>query len=187
MGVCLLMVVSSEQESDSKEEDSFKTEALQTLGQLTKALDQWETQQLLGGQYDKLGAILSIQVEPVVSTLPHICGFSPEILCAAACSTLAVSTPSCCYACCRCLRLFCAPFLQQNIHHEFFLHPGPQSWSQVQNVQIVPHIRSYQDISASESGIISSQDMLVLHGIHVGNPSYIYGVQFQLLHLRLLA
>ncbi|KAL3131818.1 hypothetical protein ABBQ38_007532 [Trebouxia sp. C0009 RCD-2024] len=49
------------EESDSKEEDSFKTEALHTLDKLTKALDQWETQQLLGGQYDKLGAILSIQ------------------------------------------------------------------------------------------------------------------------------
>ena len=51
-----------EQESDGKEEDSFKKEALHTLDKLTKALEQWETQQLLGGQYDKLGAILSIQV-----------------------------------------------------------------------------------------------------------------------------
>lgn len=51
-----------QQESDGTEEDSFKTEALHTLDKLTKALEQWETQQLLGGQYDKLGAILSIQV-----------------------------------------------------------------------------------------------------------------------------
>ena len=50
------------QESDGQEEANFKTEALQTLDQLTKALEQWETQQLLGGQYDKLGAVLSIQV-----------------------------------------------------------------------------------------------------------------------------
>ena len=33
-----------------------------TLEKLAKALEQWETQQLLGGPYDKLGATLSIQV-----------------------------------------------------------------------------------------------------------------------------
>ena len=51
-----------QQESDRKEEQTFKLEAFSTLQQLAKALEQWETQQLLGGQYDKLGAILSIQV-----------------------------------------------------------------------------------------------------------------------------
>jgi len=51
-----------QQESDGKEEQTFKLEAFSTLQQLAKALEQWETQQLLGGQYDKLGAILSIQV-----------------------------------------------------------------------------------------------------------------------------
>ena len=51
-----------QQESDRKEEQTFKLEAFNTLQQLSKALEQWETQQLLGGQYDKLGAILSIQV-----------------------------------------------------------------------------------------------------------------------------
>ena len=50
------------QESDSKDEQNFKAEASSTLKQLAKALEQWETQQLLGGQYDKLGAILCIQV-----------------------------------------------------------------------------------------------------------------------------
>ncbi|KAL0041594.1 hypothetical protein WJX79_008705 [Trebouxia sp. C0005] len=49
------------EESDRKEEQTFKLEAFSTLQQLAKALEQWETQQLLGGQYDKLGAILSIQ------------------------------------------------------------------------------------------------------------------------------
>lgn len=52
------------QESGNKEEADFKIEALHTLDKLTKALEQWETQQLLGGQYDKLGATLSIQVVP---------------------------------------------------------------------------------------------------------------------------
>jgi len=51
-----------QQESDRKEEQTFKLEAFSTLQQLAKALEQWETRQLLGGQYDKLGAILSIQV-----------------------------------------------------------------------------------------------------------------------------
>ena len=37
---------------------------MSTLQQLAKALEQWETQQLLGGEYDKLGAILSLQVHP---------------------------------------------------------------------------------------------------------------------------
>lgn len=50
------------QDADSVDEQSFKSEALNTLQQLSKALEQWETQQLLGGQYDKLGAILCIQV-----------------------------------------------------------------------------------------------------------------------------
>ena len=70
--MCLLTLqhcVLLEQESDSNEEDAFKSEALLTLDKLTKALDQWETQQLLGGQYDKLGAVLSIQVAPCVPIL----------------------------------------------------------------------------------------------------------------------
>ena len=63
------------QESDSTEEANFKTEAMHTLDKLTKALEQWETQQLLGGQYDKLGAVLSIQVVPCVYDQPNACVF----------------------------------------------------------------------------------------------------------------
>lgn len=63
------------QESDSKEEADFKIEALHTLDKLFKALEQWETQQLLGGQYDKLGATLSIQVVPHVFQHPTACIF----------------------------------------------------------------------------------------------------------------
>ena len=59
------------QESDSTEEANFKTEALHTLDKLAKALEQWETQQLLGGQYDKLDAVLSIQVAARVSIQPN--------------------------------------------------------------------------------------------------------------------
>ena len=61
------------QESDSKDEQNFKAEASSTLQQLAKALEQWETQQLLGGQYDKLGAILSIQVRLHESGFPSDC------------------------------------------------------------------------------------------------------------------
>lgn len=90
MDICLLTVVSSEQESDSKEEDSFKTEALHTLDKLTKALDQWETQQLLGGQYDKLGAILSIQVGTAVFNLSHVCVFTADDIQSVAAQSLCV-------------------------------------------------------------------------------------------------
>lgn len=57
-----LLYISLSQETDSKEEQGFKTEAANTLGELVRAVEQWETQQMLGGQYDKLGAVLSIQV-----------------------------------------------------------------------------------------------------------------------------
>lgn len=62
----------ADQVSDSKEQETFKAEAFSTLQQLTKALEQWETQQLLGGQYDKLGAILSIQVRQHINPVHHM-------------------------------------------------------------------------------------------------------------------
>lgn len=58
---CLLIAMLL-QETDSKEEKGFKTEAANTLQELVRTVDQWETQQMLGGQYDKLGVVLSIQV-----------------------------------------------------------------------------------------------------------------------------
>ena len=58
---CLLIAMLI-QETDSKEEKGFKTEAANTLQELVRTVDQWETQQMLGGQYDKLGVVLSIQV-----------------------------------------------------------------------------------------------------------------------------
>lgn len=80
------------QETDSKEEQGFKSEAAHTLAELVKAVEQWETQQMLGGQYDKLGAVLSIQVCPLTCLLPvtssstltecpiHVCNCKARLL-----------------------------------------------------------------------------------------------------------
>ena len=72
------------QETDGKEEQGFKSEATNTLQELVKAVEQWETQQMLGGQYDKLGAVLSIQVHTVVCMVlaqpscMHVLNASPD-------------------------------------------------------------------------------------------------------------
>lgn len=69
----------ADQVSESKEQETFKAEAFSTLEQLAKTLEQWETQQLLGGQYDKLGAILSIQVRQHINPLHHMETFHTHV------------------------------------------------------------------------------------------------------------
>lgn len=47
---------------EGQEQQSFLREGAEALGKLRKGLARWELQRLLGGEYDKGNATISIQV-----------------------------------------------------------------------------------------------------------------------------
>lgn len=47
---------------EGQEQQAFLREGAEALERLLKELDKWELQRLLGGEYDKGSAVLSIQV-----------------------------------------------------------------------------------------------------------------------------
>ncbi len=49
---------------EGQEQQAFLREGAEALGKLQKGLARWELQRLLGGEYDRGNATISIQVAP---------------------------------------------------------------------------------------------------------------------------
>jgi hypothetical protein len=67
---------------EGQEQQAFLREGVEALEKLQKGLARWELQRLLGGEYDKGSAVLSIQVPsrtPPLWASPALCFLSPYI------------------------------------------------------------------------------------------------------------